>query len=138
MADRIRLLRGKFYAAKYSCRSILKRKPTFRIGVYKLITIVSGLITAVALEDLGRMRELVGAQHPVASKGLAARVADVGPVALVLILVRLQVGHRLTHRDSVTRFDLWELIRLGQIFQIFGLSFNLSVQTFAILLCPLI
>ncbi len=59
-----------------------------------------GLITAVALEDLGRMRELVGAQHPVAGKGLAARVADVGPVALVLVLVRLQVGHRLAHRGQ--------------------------------------
>jgi hypothetical protein len=100
MADRIRLLRGKFYAAKYSCRSILKEKPTFRIGVYQLINIVSGLITAVALEDLGRMREFVGAQHPVAGKGLAARVADVGPVALVLVLVRLQIGNRLIRRQS--------------------------------------
>jgi hypothetical protein len=78
-----------------------------------------GLITAVALEDLGRMRELVGAKHPAAGKGLAARVADVGPVALVLVLVRLQVGHRLAHRDSLTRFNFWEFGRLGQIFKIF-------------------
>ncbi len=58
------------------------------------------------------MRELVGAQHPVAGKGLAARVADVGPVALVLVLVRLQVGHRLAHRDSVTRLISGNLVDL--------------------------
>ena len=54
-----------------------------------------GLVTAITLENLGRMRKLVRAQHPVARKRLAARVTDIGTDALVLVFVRLQVGHRL-------------------------------------------
>jgi hypothetical protein len=80
------------------------------------------------------MRELVGAQHPVAGKGLAAGVADVGPVALVLVLVRLQVGHRLAHRDSVTRFNFWDFFDLGQIFQFFFYFHSISAN-FSTLSC---
>ena len=46
-----------------------------------------GLLAAVALEDLGRVRELVRAQHAVAGKRLAAGVALIGSHVLVLVLM---------------------------------------------------
>jgi len=50
------------------------------------------LITAVALEDLGGVGKLVGAQHPVAGEGFPARVTLVRSVSLMFVLVSLEVG----------------------------------------------